>query len=112
MLDDHSIFYNIFYRNRVMYYLSYLIKCIMYIEDRLLVIERVFLRKNIQRNMFFFCVFFCEVYFLGQNASCGKFVFSNVTYKEETFYQKRSELDFRCESGRKGKNRYPSWRYL
>ena len=35
-----------------MYYLSYLIKCIMYIKDNLLVIERVFLRKNIQRNMF------------------------------------------------------------
>ena len=95
-----------------MYYLSYLIKCIMYIEDRLSVIERVFLRKIYKETCFFFVLFFCQVYFLSQNASCGKFVFSNITYKEETFYQKRSELDFGCESGRKGENRYPSWRYL
>ena len=89
-----------------MYHLSKLIKFIMYIKDKLSVIERVFLRKNIQRNMFFFFFFFfffCEVYFLGQNAPCGKIDFSNTTYKEGRFYQKRSELDFRCERVEKAK---------
>ena len=72
----------------------------MYIKDRLSVIERVYLRKNIQGNMFFvffffvfFFCFFCEVDFLGQNAPRGKIVFSNITYKEGSFYQKRSEVD-------------------
>ena len=50
-------------------------------------------------------------HFLGQNAPCEKIVFSNITYKEGRFNQKRSELEFRCESGRKGENRYPNWRY-
>ena len=31
------------------------------------------------------CFFFCEVYFLGQNAPCGKSVFRNITYKEGRF---------------------------
>ena len=88
----------------------------MYIKDKLSVIKRVFWRKNIQRNMFFFFFFFffffCEVCFLGQNASRGKLFFSNISYIEERFYQKQSELDFRCKSGQKGENRYPNWRYL
>ena len=107
-----------------MYYLSYFIKCIMYIKDKLSVIELVFLKKIYKETCFFFCLFFCcffcEVYFLRPNASCGKFVcffgvfffFSNISCGEGRFYVTRSELDFRCESGRKGDNRDPNWRYL
>ena len=36
-----------------MYYLSYLIKCIMYIKNKLLVIERVFWQKLNKETCFF-----------------------------------------------------------
>ena len=69
-----------------------MIKCNMYIKDKLSAIERVILRKNIQRHM----IFFCEVYFLGPKAPLETRFF-NITYKEGRFYQKRSELGFgRC----------------
>ena len=96
-----------------MYYLSYLIKCIMYIKDKLSVIERVCLRKNTQRNMFFFFFFFFPKFtFSAKMRHVENLIFSNITYKEGRFYQKRSELHFRCESGRKGDKRYPNWHYL
>ena len=91
----------------------------MYIKDKLSVIDRVFLRKIYKETCFFF--FFFSFFFF------AKFTFSaimrheeklffccffpNITYKEGRFYQKRSELDFRCGSGRRGKNRYPNWHY-
>ena len=55
-----------------MYHLSYLIKCIMYIKDKLSVIERVFLRKIYKETCFSFFVFFLRSLFLGQNAPYGK----------------------------------------
>ena len=67
--------YKMFLRNRVMYYLSYLIKCIMYIKGKFSVSEQVYLRKNIQRNMFFFIVFFF-----------AKFTFSAKMRQVEIFF--------------------------
>ena len=69
-----------------------MIKCSMYIKDKLLVIERVILRKNIQRHIFFF---FLLSLLSRQKRAMWKRVFLNITYKEGRFYQKRSELGFR-----------------
>ena len=90
----------------------------MYIKDKLSVIEQVFLRKKIYIAtwFFFFVVFFlllsAKLTFLAKMRNVEKIVFSNITYKEGRFYQKRPELDLRCESSRKGEHRHPNWRYL
>ena len=79
-------------------------------QDKLSVIERVFLRKNTKKNVFFL-LRHVEIFFFFFFFFFNIFNF-NITYKGGRFYQKRSELDFRCESGRKGENRYPNWHYL
>ena len=69
-------------------------------------IERVILRKNMQRQMIFLRGLLSR-----PKCAMWKIGFSNITYKEGMFYQKWSELDFRrCGSGRKSENRYPNWR--
>ena len=79
-----------------------------YIKDKLSVIERMILRKNIQIHM----IFFAEFTFSAKMRHVETRFF-NMTYKEGRFYQKQSELGFgRCGSGRKRENRYPNWRYL
>ena len=77
----------------------------MYIKDKLSVIERVILRKNIQRHMIFF---FAKFTFWAKTRHVET-RFLIITYKEARFYQRRSELGFgRCVSGRKSENRYPN----
>ena len=79
----------------------------MCIKDKLSVIERIILRKNIQRHMIFFAKFTFSAKM--RHVETRFFI---ITYKEGRFYQKRSELGFgRCVSGRKSENRYPNWRY-
>ena len=63
----------------------------MYIKDKLMVIERVILRKNVQRHMFF-CVFFLRSLLSRPKCAMWKPVFFNITYEEERFYQKRLSL--------------------
>ena len=53
--------------------------------------------------LFFFFFFFAKFTFSAIMRHVD--FFSNITYKEGRFYQKRSELDFRCESGRKGEKK-------
>ena len=54
----------------------------MYIKDKLSVIERVILRKNVQRHM----IFFCEVYFLGQNAPCRNSFLAHLSHRLRVSY--------------------------
>ena len=84
----------------------------MYIKDRLSVIERVLLGKRYKETCFFCLFVFAKLTFSAKMRHEEKSFFSNITYKEGRLYQKRSELDFRCESGRKGENDYLTWHYL
>ena len=70
----------------------------MYIKDKLSVIEWLFLRKNIPRNMFF-----CEVYFLGENAPCGKIVFFEYNIKKEGFIRSGLSLTLDANGSKRRK---------
>ena len=66
------------------------------------VIERVFFLEKIYKET---CLFFAKFTFSAKMRHMENMFFR--IYKEGRFCQKRSELDFRCESGRKGEYRYP-----
>ena len=79
----------------------------MYIKDSYRLLNGYFLHKINKETCFF-----AKFTFSARMRHMEKMFFSNITYKEGKFYQQQSELDFRCESGRKGENRYSNWHHI